>query len=835
MFTWVPIYQEAASKILEFESRQAELLQFIAILKDKGLPTIKLDDRSSRGSETKLLEIDPFSFFANFNRQVSDENRIKILGELKREWSLESPVPSDFAGIPIINNYQSWFFPYAQDRTEEDIPNLWSLARETVKATPQTFNKKLIEDCLSILSVALPKLTMGMFWLNPLDYLSVDRKNLTYIFEQIGRYLAEETADSYFQFLADVRASVDCDYPTLSHRAHLSAIGRQPEDETHEQRFWTLGAGHDGVHWPEFSEREIIAIGWDDFRRDLQKFTSKEAIREKMLELWPDGGNRQNDALACWQFAHEMKPGDIIFAKQGTRKLFACGRVTGDYVYDKERQTYRHIRKVKWLSKGPWELTGQLRMHQKTLTDVTSSSDLVTALLKTAGVDLKEFEPESPLPSKQYWWLNANPQIWDFSNLAVGETQTYTSYNERGNKRRIYKYFEQVKPGDVLIGYLTSPNREIIAVGKITRGLHETPDGPKIEFTKTEVLNNSIGWEELQGVTGLENCEPLVNNQGSLFALTEEEYEIIRAIIDEKNPTHEQEPVTSYTRADALSELFLTENEFDDILWRIRRKKNIILQGPPGVGKTFVAKRLAYAMMGMKDASRVEMVQFHQSYAYEDFIQGYRPQEQGGFSLKPGLFYKFCLKAQRDPQNDYFFIIDEINRGNMSKIFGELMMLLEHDKRGQEFAIQLTYSGGPDERFYIPENLYLIGTMNTADRSLSLVDYALRRRFTFADLQPKFESEKFAATLRKAGASSSLIRRIQERFTNLNEYISADSRNLGIGYCIGHSYFCPANSGISLNDDWYKEIIESEIRPLLEEYWIDEKNRVAEQITMLLT
>ena len=186
---------------------------------------------------------------------------------------------------------------------------------------------------------------------------------------------------------------------------------------------------------------------------------------------------------------------------------------------------------------------------------------------------------------------------------------------------------------------------------------------------------------------------------------------------------------SKFSIKDLLKDVFTTKEDFLKTVSLLNHKKNIILQGPPGVGKTFIAKKIAYGLMEDYDDSKIEMIQFHQSYSYEDFIQGYRPDEDS-FKLVNGVFYSFCEKAKSDPDNKYFFVIDEINRGNLSKIFGELMMLIEADKRGPNNQIPLTYSK-QDERFYVPKNVYLIGTMNTADRSLSIVDYALRRRFSF--------------------------------------------------------------------------------------------------------
>ena len=284
-----------------------------------------------------------------------------------------------------------------------------------------------------------------------------------------------------------------------------------------------------------------------------------------------------------------------------------------------------------------------------------------------------------------------------------------------------------------------------------------------------------------------------------------------------------------YTKKNFLKEVYITDKEYDKLEKLIKDKKNIILQGSAGVGKSYAAKRLAYSIIGEKDNERVKMIQFHQSYSYEDFIMGYRPNENG-FELKEGVFYKFCKEAEMDEnkENKYFLIIDEINRGNISKIFGELFMLIENDKRKEEYALELVYKD--DEKFFVPENLYIIGLMNTADRSLAMLDYALRRRFIFIDIEPAFNKPQFKNDLENKNIDKDLINKIIEKFIKLNETIKND-KTLGKGYTIGHSYFCNRKN---LNKEDYKDIINYEIAPTLREYWFDNEDKAEKEIKELL-
>lgn len=309
------------------------------------------------------------------------------------------------------------------------------------------------------------------------------------------------------------------------------------------------------------------------------------------------------------------------------------------------------------------------------------------------------------------------------------------------------------------------------------------------------------GQAVMKTLTDITVYNDTVNKLNNLLSISEEEQnEIVTVNIP-------------YSKSDFLKEVFMSESKYDTLVNLLERKKNIILQGVPGVGKTFAAKRLAYSILGEIDKEKVKMVQFHQSYSYEDFIMGYRPTETG-FEKKAGVFYEFCKKAEIDKDNKYFFIIDEINRGNMSKIFGELLMLIEKDKRGQQ--LQLLYS---NELFSIPSNLYIIGMMNTADRSLAIIDYALRRRFAFVEFEPAFETKSVGFEALKDSIENPNYIKLIDKVTELNRYIEKD-QSLGKGFRIGHSYFIP-EPGIDVDDNWLSSVIEYEIIPLLEEYWFD--------------
>ena len=305
---------------------------------------------------------------------------------------------------------------------------------------------------------------------------------------------------------------------------------------------------------------------------------------------------------------------------------------------------------------------------------------------------------------------------------------------------------------------------------------------------------------------------------------------------DEADATPEAEitaaPIEPYSVDDILTDgCFIAREKLEKILERLRTKKNLILQGPPGTGKTWLAKRLAFALMGQRDDSKVRAVQFHPNLSYEDFIRGWRPVGDGKLTLVDGPFVEMMKAAAKDPTSRHVVVIEEINRGNPAQIFGEMLTLLEVDKRTPNEALELSYKRSDGERVFIPDNLYVIGTMNIADRSLALVDLALRRRFAFIDLEPTLGKPWHDWVQSQCGIDSEILVEIEKRLIALNSEISADT-GLGPQFRVGHSYVTPP-FGIPISDarEWFRQVVDTEIGPLLDEYWFDalEKSQKARE------
>ena len=561
--------------------------------------------------------------------------------------------------------------------------------------------------------------------------------------------------------------------------------------------FWKISHGNDCISEAEaeaFEKRQVIVVHRDTAAKGKSKVSQGE------------------------DFTATMKKGDFFYLCRGN-SIRLLGRIDSDEVNENpEKQDGWCERSYTVITKS--RDTSAYTGDKKWWTPNDNSTCIVVPISETQLFEdyilkpyfdiTKEDLLKNDTSGLHYWFLNANPKIWSMSSMPIGEVQDYTLYNDNGNKRRIFQNFLDAKAGDMVIGYESTPVKQIVAILRVSA----EQDGQKIYFEKVEGLSSPIDFSTLKECPELEKMEYFSMTQGSLFKLTRGEYDFIIDMIREENLTSSDNGNAKYTKADFLRDVYMTEAKYNRLKAVLEKKKNIILQGAPGVGKTFAAKRLAYSVMGEVDDDRIEFVQFHQNYSYEDFMMGYKPVGEG-FELKYGIFYRFCQKAANHPDKDYFFIIDEINRGNMSKIFGELLMLIEADYRDKK--VTLAYNG---LSFSVPKRVHIIGMMNTADRSLAMIDYALRRRFSFFDMEPGFDSDGFINY--QNSFANDTFNTLIERIKELNREIAAD-KSLGKGFCIGHSYFCNADDCI---EEWMKDVVDFDILPMLSEYWFDDSSKL---------
>ncbi|MBS6401165.1 MAG: AAA family ATPase [Atopobiaceae bacterium] len=708
-FAWTAIYQELADALLPYRGDRSALIgKLEAIYASQGKSLPKLD------SMTPPADIDPFTLFGVFNKGITDKNRVALLGALKEAFNLEAEAPTTFDGIPVLNNLNATFYRFTgdPDRSDGDIDGLWAAFAAALAYADDPTDESRAAFCEAFDAVRglkgnRWKLTMGLYWARPYAYLNLDSRNRWYIEDRSGLpgdlvdKVASLTdvppADEYLGICERVRRECEGGGREFADLPELSCVAWRVSEEVNAEKkaaeatapqadpiladegargthYWLLSPGRSAEKWEDFLASGTVAIGWHELG-DLGAFGSLEELRGRMVGVY---GEHRSDSKATWQFAHEMAPGDVVFAKRGMRTIIGRGVVTGDYAYDPEADPdYPNSRAVEWREGEFPYPDGQAPM--KTLTDITDFTERVAK-------------------------LNA---------------------------------------------------------------LYEGGD------------------------EGEEPGEPELEAEPAPAALP------------------------AYTKADFLADVFMEAASYDTLAALVRRKKNVILQGAPGTGKTYAAKRLAYSLMGEKDAGRVCMVQFHQSYAYEDFIEGFRPTATG-FELRKGAFYAFCKEAEEDDGRDYFFIIDEINRGNLSKILGELFMLIEADKRGVK--LRLLYS---DEQFSVPANVHIIGTMNTADRSIAMMDFALRRRFAFFDLVPGFATGTFEAY--REGLTSPAFDSLVACVGRLNAEIASDEA-LGAGFVVGHSFLCGLKPDTA-TPDALRRIVDFELAPLLREYWFDDPGK----------
>ena len=412
--------------------------------------------------------------------------------------------------------------------------------------------------------------------------------------------------------------------------------------------------------------------------------------------------------------------------------------------------------------------------------------------------------------NSNYWWLSINPKMLHFRDLEVGDCFYYTALNEDGTPRTLYKNFTEIKKGAYVIAYETEPSNEVIGLCQV---IEEIKDD-KVMFKKIEGLTDTVTRYSIECHIELANLEVFRYTQGTLFKLAPREYEVIYSMMRELNPKKQYRYYDIYNKEKFLEEVYFDEKDYDELRALILRRKNVILQGAPGVGKTYIAKKLAYSILGQKDEEKILPVQFHELYSTDEFMEGYRADDIGIYKYKRGCFKRICNKARNDPNNKYFVIIDEINRGNIAKIFGEAFALIELDKCGKENYIELACSR---ERFYVPNNIYIIGTMNTYDDELAIKDYALRRRFSFYTIKPIFENENF----KKFYMQNPKLEKVINSIMTVNKSLDDNVK-------IGHSYFCKP-----MDDENINMTVKYSLIPYINQYFNDNSKTKQELISLL--
>lgn len=811
-YSWVSFYQEFADKLLLFKDDRKSLLEILhSTFQELNLkyPLMEHDG--------PFTDTCPFTVLGSINRGISDANRTRILESLSEKLVMVSTVPTDYRGVPFLNNLSAWFIGYREDRKPEDIDNLWKMFEIALSYAdnPTEENKQTFSHWFDTVKTQIAikwNLTLGLFWIRPNYYIGLD--------ERRRRYILNESGDVF----NDVHNLLD--------------IHKVPSGETYLKICELCRSIMENHQLKAKSLYELSDLAWKSYEGSVMDDTNTETsflrwfapILVALRKLGGTGTPEQVRNIIAEDMHLSNKDINETRGKNGVKRFDNEVAFARKYLVDEE-----YLSRVS--ERGIWELTEKGKTQNM-------NPEIAKGIVKKWDDFYKKrregLVPEDTEGNNKRFWLYAagnNSYRWeDFYKEGImafefddfGDLRNFpdkSSIRDRlielngqdGSYKNLVLYLWQfvhvMKEGDVV--YVKKGLNKLVGRGIVTSDYVYDPS------RKTFTHIRQVQWTD-QGEWDYSKQVP----QKALTDITD----YIRTIQEfESFFSHDPEEIIQnvktnepYSKKDFLDSVFMSEEKYDQLEGLLRHKKNLILQGAPGVGKTFLARRLAYSLMKEIDTTRVKMVQFHQSYSYEDFIMGYRPSKEG-FELVQGRFYEFCRLAEEDEDRDYYFIIDEINRGNLSKIFGELMMLIENDKRGHKLPLLYT-----NENFSVPSNLYIIGTMNTADRSLAILDYALRRRFAFFEIEPAFDSEGFKQLVNEG--NNKKLEKLVDRVKMLNDAISKDI-SLGNGFRIGHSYLCVESS---VSDNKLKSIVQYEICPLLEEYWFDEPDKISYWSNQLL-
>lgn len=753
-YTWVDAHYKIADWLSHYKDKQKDLISMLA---DIGV-TIT-GDKEENDKDVELSEIDPFTFYC-YIYKYGPQKRLSLLQNLCKKLGI-SPIPMDEKGIPSANAQSVWLFSWKKDRKNNEIQRLWNFFE---KARTGSITDEIFKDVLTIFKVGKAKLTEGLFNIDPENNLPINSQTKSYLQEKFGINPQLENYTDYLRILHDVRSKTDEPYCKISYDAYAwnnseqNTLNDNEEEygtKKGERKYWLYAPGDNADHWDEFYAKGIMGLGWERLG-DLNDYKSKEEMGRKLMEREPDKGSQRNNAVACYDFRHSINPGDYIIAKKGRTGFLGYGIVTSDYFFDDQRISYKKCRKVDWKKKGYWPAEHGILKTLTNVTDNTEQMELIRQMLENTQL--------------------LKPNFMGAKNIILyGPPGTGKTYNS------IDKAVEIAAPD----GFTPGEHKENKSIFDALR------QQGQIEFV---TFHQNYSYEDF--IAGIR---------------PDAEYEQLRFKpykgIFYQMAKRAKENYIAAKENTALSKTF--EEAFNKVIHPLEQEGipvEVKMISGVSYSITDVTENSIYFAKAKGDSKHSLSIQ-----TLKEAVEGVKEITSGLSAYYYPLvdvikkLMKPATGIKSETLKNYVLIIDEINRANISRVFGELITLLEDDKRiGEPNELKITLPNG-EKDFGVPPNLYVIGTMNTADKSIALIDIALRRRFEFIGYYPNYS----VSGLNPDGVA--VLKHINRNIYNKKK--SAD-------YLIGHAYF--------INNSNPELVLRNKVIPLLMEYFSGKTDIVTE-------
>jgi len=892
-FSWIPFYEEFATRLLTYRPKRDELCELLVeAAKDEPLLNYVSHDQYAAGTFEPMRDIDPFSVFGAFNRGITMENRREIAANLGGRLGVTAQTPTDFDGIPTVNNQNSWFMRYAYKRDTDDVDHLWNVFAKSIEFADggSADGREQLEaayDQARVIRGIRWNLSVGMYWIRPREFMPLDSRSRSLIHPRFG-LSSPESGEEYLELCDELQSTFELpqanitSFPLLSYAAWCGSGEESIPHDIGGMAFWASRINESvdlGAREHEYKRKaaDLMAQAQSQAEADDSSWvlTLKQALNStntidfrfkdslvKAIQVDPDKGRATLDSI--WSSPEPASLDQLQRSLQGLLGKVTPGNATALgalmlMAEDPESNApYSPSRTSRWyqLTGFPGsESTSATARYQKMLDFLDSLGDEIGqgsdsteySRLEVQGMAWSTTEAEPPADwelSEQealmHWRGDSpkDPRAWlvrsktlvpqwiedeyvslpasYLENVAQGSSMTdvkaaiEAGYQHQDAAQRkalaeeYHAFLSVMKPGDIV---------GAIHDGRLNVGVLNGP--AEYEEQEGDRLRRAVQWRSWLPMNNLSSdVMPLMDRQGSVVDITEALADL-QAILEGPVARVAERPLTlPAVNAGLADELFMPRESLQEIVDLLGARKQIVLYGPPGTGKTFVAKAIARHVIGPDDPSRMQIVQFHPSYAYEDFFEGFRPYEtesgQASFTLQEGPLARIARQARADKSHPFVLVIDEMNRANLAKVFGELYFLLEYRNE----SMQLQYR--PTEAFRLPENLFIIGTMNTADRSIALLDAAMRRRFSFVELHPDEEPVKGVLPLWLSRGKHEPQRALL--LDAVNAAIEDQDRDLRIG----PSYLMREEAA---NEEGLQRVWKYDVMPLLEEHYYGRMTR----------